>query len=359
MKTLLISIVSTLFLFNLYCAIDDVKATEVKEYGHVAHNLQDYNGSLSELPLLHPRLYEFLADISLEFDITLTDISRTPQDYRNWGMTPYSQSNHYVQADGYSHAFDIQSKAQYLLDEIIEVKDIECSIHGKSRGTGNGGDHLHCNIKEEVEYSREVAPDYVNMENKTIPIACWNSKTQKVVPITAKGNCYLLGGGGHNVLSLPISQWEAWWDATGGNIGIITNSISTANFESMFNGNACRLDSAGNCADYGYMQISFIHNCKLWATKTDKFVEQGYFVYGNKVCVEWGDWDKWEAWTLDIYQSIKWYLVRRDSLKRRLCYNGTENQVVSCLAKHHNGNPDIPTYGNKAMRTAVFYRSLL
>lgn len=115
-------------------------------FSEIAFGMTDYRNSTAELGRLHPRLAEFLYDLDKNYDITLTDVWRTKDDYISWGMPPYNESAHYIHDDGYSHAFDIQSPQQGSLAKIINVHDISCALHSRRTGNGNGGEHLHCEL---------------------------------------------------------------------------------------------------------------------------------------------------------------------------------------------------------------------
>lgn len=59
---------------------------------------------------LHPVMRVAVTTASLADDrLLLTDIGRTPEDYRAMGLSPRQQSMHYVQDNGYVHAVDLRT----------------------------------------------------------------------------------------------------------------------------------------------------------------------------------------------------------------------------------------------------------
>ena len=62
---------------------------------------------------LHPIMRVTIATVTLaDQDLIITDISRTPEDYRKMGLTPRQQSQHYEQEDGFVHAIDLRTIGQ-------------------------------------------------------------------------------------------------------------------------------------------------------------------------------------------------------------------------------------------------------
>lgn len=63
-----------------------------------------------EFSSAHPILKMAVSTYSLfDRDVVMTDISRTPADYEQMGLTPKQYSKHFEQADGYVHAIDLRT----------------------------------------------------------------------------------------------------------------------------------------------------------------------------------------------------------------------------------------------------------
>ncbi|MDZ7772787.1 MAG: hypothetical protein U5K31_08630 [Balneolaceae bacterium] len=92
---------------------------------------------------LHPVMRVAVTTVSLADDrLLLTDIGRTPEDYRAMGLTPRQQSMHYVQESGYVHAVDLRTIGRaewknFTLKWLFEGLGFETLRH-----TGTA-DHLH------------------------------------------------------------------------------------------------------------------------------------------------------------------------------------------------------------------------
>ena len=114
----------------LYISGKNVKSTEIAR----------------EYTSLHPILRLGVTTILLvDKNLVVTDANRTPEDYRRMGLDDKSQSLHYRQKDGYTHAIDIRTNGRsgirnFLLKIYFRAMGFNVMRHG---GTG---DHLHISL---------------------------------------------------------------------------------------------------------------------------------------------------------------------------------------------------------------------
>lgn len=95
---------------------------------------------------LHPILRITVATATLaDTDLIITDMQRTPQDYRHMGLTARQQSLHYAQSTGYVHAVDIRTLGRpgwknWLTEHLLRLLGYNTLRHV---GTA---DHLHVSL---------------------------------------------------------------------------------------------------------------------------------------------------------------------------------------------------------------------
>lgn len=92
---------------------------------------------------LHPVMRVAVTTASLADDrLLLTDIGRTPEDYRAMGLSPRQQSMHYVQDNGYVHAVDLRTIGRAEWKNFALRWYFEGLGFGTLRHRGTA-DHLH------------------------------------------------------------------------------------------------------------------------------------------------------------------------------------------------------------------------
>jgi len=83
-------------------------------YGLIFFSENNAKGNtFSEFQSLHPVLRVGVSTaILFDRDLLVTDASRRPEDYDKMGLTRMVKSQHYVQPDGFVHAFDIRTNGR-------------------------------------------------------------------------------------------------------------------------------------------------------------------------------------------------------------------------------------------------------
>lgn len=95
---------------------------------------------------LHPIMRVTMATtILINEDIIVTDMHRTPDDYRTMGLPVRDQSLHYPQETGYVHAVDIRTKDRPEWKNWITEKTFELFGMNTLRHVGTA-DHLHISL---------------------------------------------------------------------------------------------------------------------------------------------------------------------------------------------------------------------
>lgn len=95
---------------------------------------------------LHPILRVTMATtILLDDDLIVTDMQRSPDDYRSMGLPARDQSLHYQQSTGYVHAVDIRTKGRPEWKNWITKNTFALFGMNTIRHTGTA-DHLHISL---------------------------------------------------------------------------------------------------------------------------------------------------------------------------------------------------------------------
>lgn len=91
----------------------------------------------------HPLLRVALSTVILvDGDLVVTDLGRTPDDYRKMGLGAPGTSLHYPQADGWIHAVDLRTSDHgFVRNAALRVYFVAMGFE-TLRHTGTG-DHLH------------------------------------------------------------------------------------------------------------------------------------------------------------------------------------------------------------------------
>jgi len=95
---------------------------------------------------LHPLLRLSLSTVTLvDRDIVVTDIGRTPDDYRAAGLEPQEASMHYPQGDGYVHAVDLRTAGRGAVRNWLAKAYFSALGFHTLRHVGTA-DHLHVSL---------------------------------------------------------------------------------------------------------------------------------------------------------------------------------------------------------------------
>jgi hypothetical protein len=95
---------------------------------------------------IHPLMRISVTTATLFDDqLVITDLARTPEDYRQMGLTPLQHSLHYPQATGYVHATDLRTlnRAEWK-NQLLQLYFYVMGFH-TLRHTGTA-DHLHISL---------------------------------------------------------------------------------------------------------------------------------------------------------------------------------------------------------------------
>lgn len=151
------------------------------------------------------------------------------------------------------------------------------------------------------------------LPDKPTLIGCINTKTYKIVPMTATGNCYL-GNNWQNIGIPPRSQIEKLKKLN--TTSEIINRLPIYNFESYFD------EGKSNKIAQGYVQTK-----KEYKIPTD------------------------------ITSQVRWLNARMSSQKKGNCsHNKTEDNMIKCLyARHYGALTKNHWYVKKAFATRQFY----
>lgn len=99
-----------------------------------------------EFGQLHPILRLGTGTLVLiDSDLLVTDLSRTPADYRRMGLPPKQYSLHFVQKDGYAHALDLRTQGRFELANFLTEAYFRLAGFGTLRHVGTA-DHLHVSL---------------------------------------------------------------------------------------------------------------------------------------------------------------------------------------------------------------------
>lgn len=100
----------------------------------------------TEFSSLHPFLRLGIGTvIFLDADLLVTDFSRKRTDYRRMGLRIKNNSMHYIQKDGYAHAFDLRTNGRSELRNTLLESYFKVMGFGTLRHVGTA-DHLHISI---------------------------------------------------------------------------------------------------------------------------------------------------------------------------------------------------------------------
>ncbi|MEO1022406.1 MAG: hypothetical protein AAFW89_07665 [Bacteroidota bacterium] len=95
---------------------------------------------------LHPILRVAITTVTLaDNELLITDISRTAEDYKRWGLPVNESSLHFKQDDGFVHAVDIRTKGHSELRNTLVEQSLRLMGLYTLRHTGTA-DHLHISI---------------------------------------------------------------------------------------------------------------------------------------------------------------------------------------------------------------------
>ena len=95
---------------------------------------------------LHPLLRVALSTVILvDRDLVVTDLARSPADYRTMGLAANDGSLHYVQADGYVHAIDLRTAGRSFVKNRLVQAYFWCMGFATMRHVGTA-DHLHVEL---------------------------------------------------------------------------------------------------------------------------------------------------------------------------------------------------------------------
>lgn len=95
---------------------------------------------------LHPIMRVTMATtILINEDLIVTDLHRTPDDYRSMGLPVRDQSLHYPQKSGYVHAVDIRTKGRPEWKNKLTEMTFELFGMSTLRHVGTA-DHLHISL---------------------------------------------------------------------------------------------------------------------------------------------------------------------------------------------------------------------
>jgi|GEM_PF-314690 hypothetical protein len=99
-----------------------------------------------EFSTAHPLLKMAVSTYSLfDKDVVMTDISRTPSDYEQMGLTPKQYSKHFEQADGYVHAIDLRTIGRPEWQNTLAEYSFNFMGFNTLRHVGTA-DHLHISM---------------------------------------------------------------------------------------------------------------------------------------------------------------------------------------------------------------------
>lgn len=112
--------------------------------------LSDYNvkdpALKKEFQSLHPILQLGVSTlILLDAELLLTDASRKPSDYAEFGLPAQSKSLHFLQDDGYAYAVDVRTKGRGWLTNLVTRSYFELMGFNTLRHVGTA-DHLHVSL---------------------------------------------------------------------------------------------------------------------------------------------------------------------------------------------------------------------
>lgn len=115
--------------------------------GHGLLTLADAHGKAAaeraDWRRTHPLLRLSVAVIALvDRDLVITDLGRDLADYEAWGRTPFEQSRHLRQSDGYGHAMDLRTRGHGLLRNGLLQAYFRAMGFRTLRHVGTA-DHLH------------------------------------------------------------------------------------------------------------------------------------------------------------------------------------------------------------------------
>jgi hypothetical protein len=95
----------------------------------------------------HPLLRVALSTIILvDQDLIVTDLARTPADYRRMGLTVRQASLHFRQRDGWVHAVDLRTSGRGMIRNAM-VRVYFAAMGFDTIRHGGTGDHLHVSLE--------------------------------------------------------------------------------------------------------------------------------------------------------------------------------------------------------------------
>ncbi|MEZ4899266.1 MAG: hypothetical protein R2806_20645 [Saprospiraceae bacterium] len=105
------------------------------------------SGVQAEFVELHPLLRLSVSTlIHLDRHLLITDAGRWPEDYRKMGLGSKSQSLHFRQSDGYTHALDVRTRDRsWLRNQLLTIYFRAMGFYTLRHG--GTGDHLHVSLQ--------------------------------------------------------------------------------------------------------------------------------------------------------------------------------------------------------------------
>lgn len=116
-------------------------------YGLIFFSENNAKGeAFNEFQSLHPILRVGVSTtILFDRDLLVTDASRSPEDYDKMGLTRLVNSQHYVQSDGFVHAFDIRTNDRSEFRNKLLEYSFQLMGFRTLRHVGTA-DHLHVGL---------------------------------------------------------------------------------------------------------------------------------------------------------------------------------------------------------------------
>ncbi len=112
--------------------------------------LSSWNAKSEEVRALYSQLHPSLrlaisTAILADPDVVVTDIARSPKDYRPMGLRAIRDSLHFEQADGWIHAVDLRTRDRSAVrNALLRIYFRGMGFHALRHG--GSGDHLHISL---------------------------------------------------------------------------------------------------------------------------------------------------------------------------------------------------------------------
>jgi phosphate/sulfate permease len=95
----------------------------------------------------HPVLRMALSTIILvDGDLMVTDLARTPEDYRKMGLSVREASLHFRQRDGWVHAVDLRTSGRGMIRNVL-IRLYFVAMGFDTIRHGGTGEHLHVSLE--------------------------------------------------------------------------------------------------------------------------------------------------------------------------------------------------------------------